>query len=103
MRQDQRLRRHDGRTPHEIEGAVRHVDHDTQRIAAAHHIGAEISQAAVNRGFRLDVAEFVDAIVGQLQVSQLMQRKGFVGTLKSAFEKIRTFRRNDRARPGCLG
>ena len=65
------LVRHRRGAPHQLDRAVRHVHHDPARIAAADHLRPHIGQPAMHRRLGLDVAQFVDPVVRQLQMPQL--------------------------------
>ena len=96
MRQHQRLRGHRHRALHQIERSVRHIDNDTAPVAAADHLGAGVGEAAVNRRFGLDVAEFVDPVMGQLQMPQGPSAVGFIDAIRLALQKVRALGRDDR-------
>ena len=111
MRQDQRLARGRDRALHQVEAAVRHVDHDAERIAAPDHFCAEVGQATLLGWLRLDVAQLVRPIVRELELAQLPALIRLVETLDLAVEPVAAFRRHDHrwpARPrrpqirGCL-
>ena len=98
MRQQQRLGCGGDGALHQLERAVRHVDHDAERIAAADHLGAEIGQATMHRWLGLDVAELVGMIVRELELAQLPALVRLVDALDLAFEPVRTFGGHDHRR-----
>ena len=91
---NQRLGGDGGGPAHQVQRAVRHVHHDAARIAAADHLRAEIGQAAMHGLLGLDVAQFVDPVMRQLQMPQRPAVIGFVHPVRVALQEVRAFGRN---------
>ena len=92
------------RALHQRQRAVRDVDDDAELVAAAYDLGAEVGQAVVHRRRGLDVAQLVDAVVRELQVTQVMVSPRLVDAIDLPFEKIGALGRyDDRWRPGARG
>src|ERR1700736_6569681 len=60
VRQHQRLGRDISGPLDELVGPMRGIDDDSEPVTGADHLGAEVGQSAMHRGFGLDVAEIVD-------------------------------------------
>jgi hypothetical protein len=71
---------------------VRDIDHDAQLVAAADHLDAELSEAAMHAGFGLDVAQLVGPVVRELQMAQPPALVGLVETLDPALEEVAVLR-----------
>ena len=72
---------------------MRDIDDDPQPVAAANDLGPDIGQAAMHRRLGLNVAQFVHAVMGQLQMAQRPFGVGFVDPIDLALEKVRRPRR----------
>src|SRR5262249_51175914 len=78
VRQDKRLGGNGSGTLDEVIGPMGGVDDDPAPVAGADHLHAEIGQSAMYRRFGLDVAELIDAVMGQLQMAQSISRISLV-------------------------
>ncbi len=79
------------------------VDDDAHAVAAADHLGAELGEAAANRRHRLDVAELVDPVVGQLKVAEPVLSMGLLQPFDPAFKEVGAFGGDDGGRSAPRG
>jgi hypothetical protein len=103
MRQNQRRGRDLSGLAHQLECAMRHVDHDAELVAATDHVDAKLRQPAMYRRLRLDVTALVRTVVRELEVTQCPALMGLVEPLDPAFEKIGALRRDDERGPTRQG
>ena len=82
---------------------MRHVDDDAEPIAAADDLGAGGREAAMDGVLGLDVAEFVDPVMRQLQVAELPARVGFVDPVRVALQEVAALGRDHDAGLGGAG
>ena len=84
---------------HRVLRAMRDVHHDAALVHAANRMGTELCQAAMHGRFRLDVAGFIDQIMGELDGAHAAFPQ-FVQPIQIAFQEIAAFHRQNQGRIG---
>ena len=82
---------------------MRDIDNDAKTVAAANDLGAGIGQPIVYRGLGLDITQFVDAVMGELQMAEVPFGVRLIDAIDLAFQEIGALGGDDRGRGAGFG